>query len=114
MLNRTLLVIKFKQPFVDWVNAADPNPKTSPVALSDANEDTTGFLIHEAACEDLEGWLQQCYLPLFEGILEEWYVDPALWPQDRTLKLFKTWCGVELHSMVFDLADEPLHDDDFD
>jgi hypothetical protein len=114
MLNRTLLVVKLRQPFIDWVNAADPRPQGSRVTLDDANADATGFLIHEDACEELEDWLQQCYLLLFEGILGEWYVDPKLWPQDRTLELFKTWCEVELHSMIFDLIDGPLLDDDFE
>jgi hypothetical protein len=53
-------------------------------------------------------------MPLFENILGEWYTDPALWPQDRTLKLFKAWCDVEVHSMVLDYVDGPLLDDDLD
>ncbi len=62
MLNRELLIVRLKQPFADWINAADPNPDSAHVTLEDANEDCAVFLIHEYACEDLEGWLAQCYL----------------------------------------------------
>ena len=26
MLNRDLLIVRYKQPFVDWINEADPQP----------------------------------------------------------------------------------------
>ena len=42
------------------------------------------------------------------------YVDDAVWPQDLTLELFKAWCDVEIHGMVFDIVDEPLVDDELD
>ena len=113
MLNRELLIVRPKQPFVDWINAADPNPDGVHITLEMANEDSAVFLIHEYACEDLEGWLEQCYHPLFEEVLGQWYVVPELWPQDRNLEMFKAWCEVEVHGIVIDLVDEPLIDDDF-
>jgi hypothetical protein len=114
MLNRDLLVVRLKQPFVDWVNEADPYPDGSRLTLGEVNEDVSTYLIHDSASEDLDGWLEECYLHLFEAILEEWYVDEALWPQDRSLALFRRWCDVEIHSMVFDLVDGPLVDDEFE
>ena len=114
MLNRDLIVVRLKQPFVDWVNESGPYPDDSRMTLDEVNEDVSAFLIHDSASEDMEGWLDEFYLLLFEAILEEWYVDEALWPQDRTLALFKQWCDVEVHSMVFDLVDGPIVDDEFD
>ena len=112
MLNRDLLIVRVKQPFVDWVNEADPYPNGSTFTLDEANEDLPVFLIHDYACEDLEDWLAQCYQPLFEDILEFWYTDPALWPQDRTLELFKAWIDVEVRGIILDVVDEPLVDDE--
>lgn len=114
MLNRDLLIVRLKQPFVDWVNEADPYSDGSRMTLDEVNEDVSTFLIHDSASEDMEEWLQEFYPQLFEAILEEWYVDEALWPQDRSLALFKSWCDVEVHSMVFDVVDGPLLDDEFD
>ena len=83
MLNRDVLIVRYKQPFVDWVNEADPHPDGHPMTLKDANEDSPVYLIHEYASEDFENWLRECYIPLFENILDDWYTDPALWPQDQ-------------------------------
>jgi cytochrome b involved in lipid metabolism len=103
MINRGLIIIRFKQPFVDWVNEADPHPGGGTrMSIEQVNDDSPAFLIHDYASEEFEDWL------------EEWYVDPSLWPQDRTLKLFKAWCDVEVHSMVIDMVDGPLEDDDYD
>jgi len=114
MLNRNLLVVRLKQPFVDWVNEADPYPEGTRMTLEEVNEDLPAFLIHDYACESQEEWLAQNYQPLFEELLEQWYVDETLWPQDLTLELFEAWCEVRIHDMIFDLVDEPLIDDDFD
>jgi hypothetical protein len=114
MLNRELLIVRYKQSFVDWVNEADPRPDGHRISLKDVKEDSPAYLIHEDADEDFEGWLQECYMPLFENILGEWYTDPALWPQDRTLKLFRAWCEVEVHGIVTDMVDGPLIDYDLD
>ena len=102
------------QPFVDWINEADPYPDRIHTSLQSANEDCPVFLIHDFACEDIEAWLEQCYLYLFEEVLEQWYVDEALWPQDRTLALFKAWCEVEVHGIIIDLVDDPLLDTDYE
>ncbi len=114
MLNRALLVIRYKQPFIDWVNEADPRPEGHITKLAQANADSPAYLIHEYATENFEEWLEDCYFTLFENLLGEWYTDPALWPQDRTLKLFKAWCDFEMHSMVLDYVDGPLLDDYFE
>jgi hypothetical protein len=112
MLNRDLLIVRYKQPFVDWINEADPRPDGHRITLEVANEDSPAYLIHEFASEEFESWLEGCYVQLFENILDEWYTDPALWPQDRTLDLLKAWCDLEVHSMVLDCVDEPLLDDE--
>ena len=112
MLNRDLLIVRYKQPFVNWVNEADPNPDGHRITLEAANDDSPAYLIHEFASEEFESWLEGYYVQLFENILGEWYTDPELWPQDRTLELLKTWCDLEVHSMILDCVDEPLMDDE--
>ncbi|EED35845.1 conserved hypothetical protein [Luminiphilus syltensis NOR5-1B] len=112
MLNRDLLIIRYKKPFVDWVNEADPDSDGLLVTLDSANEDSPAYLIHDCASEHFEEWLELCYLPVFENLLHEWYVDPTLWPQDRSLELFKNWCDFRLHSLIQDCVDGPLLDDE--
>ena len=45
---------------------------------------------------------------LFDSILFDWITDESMWPQNRTLKMFRDWFDIEVHSMVWDLASEPL------
>ena len=59
MLNRDLLIIRYKQSFVEWVNEADPYPGGRLMTLEDVNEDYPAYLIHEYASEDFENWLQE-------------------------------------------------------
>jgi hypothetical protein len=56
-------------------SAVDPYPDSSKKTLVQVNDDVSSFLVHDDASEDLERWLKECYLVLFEAILEEWYVD---------------------------------------
>jgi hypothetical protein len=44
VLNRAVLIVRFKQPFVDWVNAADPTP-THTITLAEANDDSSAYLL---------------------------------------------------------------------
>lgn len=88
MLNRDLLISRYKQPFVDGINEANPYPDGHLMTLEDANHDSPNYLVHEDASEDFEHWLSGFYRSLFENNLEDRYTEPVLWPQDRALTLF--------------------------
>ena len=45
-------------------------------------------------------------------IIEGWWTDEADWPRLRDLELFKKWFEVVFHSMIEDLTDAPLFDED--
>lgn len=49
---------------------------------------------------------------IFDAELSGWWVDQKDWPQPRTVELFQEWFDVGFHSMVEDLGDEELVDDD--
>ena len=114
MLNRAAVILRYKQPFVDWINAADPYPdaKAPKTTLADVNEENNVYLIEVEDQEELDKWLGLNHDLLFEEELNGWYTDPALWPQDRSLALFKKWCLLELHTMVFDTGGSPLEGDE--
>lgn len=42
MINRAVLILRYKQPFVDWINAAGPNPSHR-ITLDEANEDISSM-----------------------------------------------------------------------
>ena len=33
MLNRAALILRYRQPFVDWINAVDPSPTSQTVRV---------------------------------------------------------------------------------
>ncbi len=111
MLNRAVLILRYKQPFVDWINAADPKP-THTITLADVNEDSTAYLVEVEDEKEFKAWFKLNGATLFEDELNGWYTDPDLWPQDRSAALFKQWCTFELHTLVYDTGGSPLFDDE--
>jgi hypothetical protein len=63
---------------------------------------------------ELDEWLALNGETLFEEVLNDWYTDPELWPQDRSLAMFRKWCSLELHTVVLDTGNSPLEDDEAD
>ncbi len=111
MINRAVLIIRYRQPFVDWINAADPNPNHS-ITLAGANEDSTAYLVNVEDEDEFEEWFERNAVILFEEELNSWYTDPDLWPRNRSAALFKQWCIFELHTVVHDTGGPPIGDDE--
>ena len=112
MLNRAALILRYKQPFVDWINAVDPSPCSMVVTLADVEDERTVYLVEVEDQDYLQRWLVKNHKWLFEEELNGWYTDPDLWPRDRSLNKLKEWCSFELNSVVIDTGTSPLEDDD--
>lgn len=112
MLNRAVLIVRYKQPFVDWINAVEPNPQQR-LKLADANDNNSAYLIEEVEDdEELQEWLKLNGVALMEAELSGWFTESQLWPKDRSLALFNKWCAVELHTLVFETGTTPLQERD--
>jgi hypothetical protein len=58
MLNRAALILRYKQPFVDWINAADPSASSHTLSLAEANQEHTVYLVEVEDEQELAGgWL---------------------------------------------------------
>ena len=112
MINRSAVLLKYKEPFVRWINDADPYDHGSPMTLEDANEDRNVYLVTEEDAENFEEWISLNYKALFENELNDWYTDESLWPKKRTKKIFHEWFSVECHSTIIDTVDIPIEDDE--
>lgn len=112
MINRAALILRYKEPFIRWVNEVDPVDDDPGITLAMANADSTIYLITEDDAESIEQWLSLNYQTLFESMLEEWYTDEALWPQDRTRSLFDQWFEPELHTVLVDTVGGPIVDEE--
>lgn len=87
-----------------WERRASPADSAAPLAASvrPRYEDA------EAAWEILE----KVHSAIFENELCGWHTDEAAWPSGRDFATFKDWFEIELHSVVEDLCDCEIVDED--
>ena len=106
-LNRSAIVVKPKQPFLDWLHAADPT--SLELTLFNLVREPAIYLIQECDTnEDVAEVLRELCEEIFEEQLAGWYTDTATWPRDRSFDAFCRWFDYQHHSMLVDLCDEPL------
>lgn len=119
-LNRGLVILRYKQPYIDWVKIAGDAPME--ISLQQANDDGDSFLLptYESQIDPVDGtedaikWVEKRWRMFFEHILESWILDEAEWPQKRSLKMFREWFDIEYKSIVWDMGTEPLIIEEWD
>jgi hypothetical protein len=112
-VNRGLIVLKPKQPFLDWIKSVDDHQLD--LSLNYLHDDASAYLIPEWEDDsDHEEILNWCAKYLFEVELWGWYTDESLWPKKRDLETFRAWFDVEFHSLVFDVSEDRLEHIDYD
>ena len=107
MVNRSAIVVRPAQPFLDWLHRVDPT--SAQLTLEDLRREPTIYLLPEWETEDeaLEH-LAEVSSEIFIEQLNGWYRVPSVWPEDRELNAFLRWFDCSFHSMVFDVCDERL------
>jgi hypothetical protein len=106
LTDRSVAIIKPRQPLVDWVNRIVP--LSTPLSLELVQQDCTAIVVPDLG--DLEATLE--YLEpvkplLLEMELEGWDRDPSDWPEELTAELFDAWFDLEVHSFAWQLTDVP-------
>jgi len=106
-INRGLLLVFPKRPFVDWLNSVDP--EGSRVTLDDLWREPEAILVEEfESDEEAERLLQRLYGEVFDHMLMEWHTNVAGWPATRDHRTFREWFEVRSLSMVFDQAGDEI------
>ena len=109
-VNRNLVVLVPKEPFLQWV--MDVDAASQDWTLEQLREEPDAFLIPESVAEsvqDARRWVERRWQMFLEHALFDWYTDESLWPKNRSLKMFREWFDIQYYSMVWDLAvREPL------
>ena len=107
LINRGVVVIKPKEPFLDWVNR--DLALSSPVTMEELRRDCTTILVPDlGSLEAALDYVEPLKPRLFGMELEAWDRDPANWPEERTSDLFDAWFALKVHSMVWDTVDTPI------
>jgi len=106
-INRSIAVLKPKQPLLDWLNAL-PDAEVL-FTLAELRTDCTSLLIPEYETDEKAlKFIKKIYLGIFERELDAYCTDPDLWPSKRDYRTFLKWFDIELHSEVFDSVDEEI------
>lgn len=108
MLNRGALLVRPARPFIDWAASLDDSG-----VLPEVDGEQTVYLVPEFGDEsEQRAILEEVFAEVFESELFGWHTDESVWPQPRTLKMFHEWFSIEMHSVIEDLCEYPLEDDD--
>jgi hypothetical protein len=100
-INRSAIIIKPLQPFLDWLNNLYPNEEMGDI------RDINTYLVTDEI-EDLETYLKKKFDKFFIMELEAWHTNKKEWPQKRNYKMFKLWFRVETSQMIYDLEKKPI------
>lgn len=106
-VNRSIVIVRPKQPCIDWVNRLSDEEPT--VSLEEVRRDASIYLIPEFENEhQVKQILKTYFSMIFEHELWSWMTDEATWPENRDFKTFKQWFHCEFHDLVLDLCREDL------
>lgn len=111
MLNRSAVVVKPRQPFLEWLHTSDPT--SGNITLDELEQDPTIYLIPECDRKgDIQKVLRKLCGEIFVEQLAAWWTDEKSWPKDRGFAVFCRWFEWQHHSLLIDLCDEPVRGDE--
>ena len=107
-LNRSIAIIKPKQPFVDWANSTNPDSDFK-VTLEMARSDPTCILIPEFVSPKAnQNYIKKIYPDIWHWAMYGYWTDEKAYPKHRPFEKFKEWFDVELCSEVLDFEDKEI------
>ena len=110
MLNRSALIVRPGEPFIKWALSLDD----SGLVPSATGEQAVYLAPEWGDDKEAEKVLKSIWAEIFERELFGWHTDESAWPQKRSLKMFKEWFIIEMHSMIEDLCAYPIEDDELE
>jgi hypothetical protein len=109
VINRTAVSITGAQPFVDWMRDTDADFNKGAITVSRAKAYGSAFLLPEFDLEeDVQEWVEENAVWIFELQLSNWTETESTWPTTRDLKTFREWFRIDIHSLVVDVADDDI------
>lgn len=106
-INRTLLIVIPKKPYLDWVKSFGN--------IEDDPEHYSAYLISDKYDEfNYKNYLKKHYMDIFEEELYAIIKDPDFYPEKRDYKTFNEWFETHVCDTVFDLSsNEPIEIEEF-
>jgi hypothetical protein len=109
VINRTAVTITGAQPFIDWMRDTDADFNRGAVTVARSKAYGSAFLLPEFDLEeDVQEWVEENAVWIFELQLSNWTEMEDTWPPTRDLKTFRDWFRIDIHSLVVDVADDEI------
>lgn len=106
-VNRWLVVVRIRQPYVDWAMAIDDGGPKVVIDLETASP--SAFLVPWFEYEEhARHWVEENFNLLFEIVLAGWCSDPDTWPEDRSWPAGSEWFDLELLEAPWDVVPGPI------
>lgn len=101
-INRAALIVRPKQPYVDWANSVDDDgPRAD---LQKLREEPSIYLVETIDfLEDFDLLVEDTWEWIFKEQLNGWMRDPDVWPNELTREMFHEWFDCELSTMIWDM-----------
>jgi len=104
-INRTLLIIIPKKPFLDWVKSFD---------IETDEGEYSAYLIPEEYDEyNYKDYLKKHCKEIFDSELYGILKNPDFYPEKRDYKTFNMWFGTHVCDTVFDLGNDLIEIEEF-
>lgn len=105
-LNRSVLFVRPRQPFLDWIRKDEQFVR---LTLRKLRAEGTAYLLPAVLSSGvLENFTSVYWREIFHLELSAWTIDETEWPEDRSLEMFEKWFEVNFSSLCLDLVDEPI------
>ena len=105
-VERSVAIIKPKQPFLEWIRGTISDAPQE-LTLDSIRIDCNSYLIPEVEeIEDGINFIDDKFADLFSLELASWTEDENIWPGNLTLKMFWEWFDVEIHPTMIDLTED--------
>lgn len=104
LVNRSLILIKPKEPYVNWANSTAQSYET----IDEIRESSKAILLPIDIYDNQEAFLEENFKVIFELELDAWLSDKRLWPRQIDYETFKKWFDVEFYSLVVDFSESEL------
>jgi hypothetical protein len=108
IINRSVAIIRPKQPFIDWANQL-PDAANLQVTADNFKTDCKAILISEYSTdEEAREIINEMWEDIFVDELFGWCTNESWWPKNLTKDMFWNWFDVEFHSFVIDPYEDEI------
>ena len=109
-INRTVITIVPKKPFIDWANSFDDG---GPKLAYDSTQATSILIPDDYDEYNYEEFMKMMCQSIFEEELSSWMDNPDEWPKKRDYKTFKEWFELIVSDTVIDYGENIIIRQDY-